>query len=82
MSTAYRKCLVAACVILLTSILSLCQQSPEPSERYVPPEFHPSDSAVQALLDSASKAMSEGSYSERTDLLQIKPWRVAVRMAL
>lgn len=70
MSAVGHKTLVATIAILLVSTGSLCQQPPPPSERYIPPEFRPSDPGIQNLIDSASKAATEGQYSERTKLLQ------------
>src|ERR1017187_6610397 len=70
MSITYRKAVIAACVILLTSMLSLCQERPERLKRYVPPEFHASDSGIQALLDSALTAGMDGDFSKQTGVLR------------
>ena len=70
MSAAYHIKLVAAVVIILTSTLTLCQESSDSSKRYVPPEFQASDPEVRALLESAENSASEGRYSEGKQSLQ------------
>jgi tetratricopeptide (TPR) repeat protein len=62
--------IVAMIVIVLVSTLSLCQEAPESSKRYVPPEFQASDPEVKALIDSATESVANGNYSERTQSLQ------------
>src|ERR1019366_5983176 len=69
-SEAYHIKLVAAVVIILTSTLTLCQESSDSSKRYVPPEFQASDPEVRALLESAENSASEGRYSEGKQSLQ------------
>lgn len=65
-----RKYFVISCVILLASTLTLCQQNSGLSHPYTPPEFRPSDSGIQALLDSAFKAAQDGDFAKQIELLQ------------
>lgn len=57
-------------LIAFVSALGLCQEAPESSTRYVPPEFQASDAEVKALIDSATESAANGKYSERTQSLQ------------
>lgn len=61
---------VICCLLLISSIEAVGQQTSTPQQEYVPPELQVSDSQVKAYLDSFDKLSSNGDYIQAFQQLQ------------